>query len=310
MAEEPNRAAERAWRGLPAGLRDELESHLPPSRLRSLLAGVADARAARVRPAELIEKWRSDRFVQPSLTDPRRVSAVEARMWQLLPEGFTGIELSPVAPLGSSTAVARVSQNRIVTTMRLSEVVSDSTNALAIEAAVRRGERASSEGVHLAASHRQLRAQLFGSGSAAHFRLFALVSSARDTGSARTEAALLTGHLAFWVTVLEEFAPHREPQIEFTILGNPVLAERVTDTVLPALDSTVVRLVEDPARQRGRAYYTGLALRITVDAGALEIGDGGFTTWTAQLTADAKERCLISCIASERLAELTDRATT
>lgn len=38
-------------------------------------------------------------------------------------------------------------------------------------------------GVCLAACHRQLRAQVFGPGVAAHFRLFALVSSARDSGS-------------------------------------------------------------------------------------------------------------------------------
>ena len=35
-----------------------------------------------------------------------------------------------------------------------------------------------------------------------------------------------------------------------------------------------------------------------------ELGDGGFTGWTAALTADAKERCLISCVSSERLAQL------
>lgn len=35
--------------------------------------------------------------------------------------------------------------------------------------------------------------------------------------------------------------------------------------------------------------------------GQTELGDGGFTTWTAQLANDAKERCLVSCIATERL---------
>jgi len=35
-------------------------------------------------------------------------------------------------------------------------------------------------------------------------------------------------------------------------------------------------------------------------------GDGGFTGWTTALTADAKERCLISCIATERLTQLID----
>jgi hypothetical protein len=310
MTGTPNPAAESVWRGLPVDVRRELESRLPPSELRSLLTSVADARAARVRPADLIERWRRDRFVSPALSDPRRTSAVEAQMWRLLPSGFASVELSPVAPLGSCAAVAPVSQNRIVTTMRLSEVVSDSTNALAIEASVRRLEQGSSAAVHLATAHRQLRAQVFGADAAAHFRLFALVSSARDAGSARTEAALLTRHLAYWSTVLEEFAAHRRPQIEYTVFDDPVLAERVTDTVLPAFESGVVRLVEDPSRTRGRGYYSGLGLRISVDAGASEIGDGGFTDWTARLTSSAKERCLISCIATERLADLTGTAAT
>lgn len=289
---------------MPDGARERLESGRPPADLRSLLLSVASARAARVRAADLVARWRRDRFVQPAACDPRQVSAVEAWLWQRLPEAFAGVELSPVAPLGSCAAVGPVSQNRIVTTMRLSEVVSDSTNALAIEAAVRRLDQTPDRQVHLAAAHRQLRAQNFGGGAPPHFRLFALVSSARDTGSARTEIDLLRRHLAFWIDVLEAI-PHRRPQIELTVFDQPVLAERLSDTVLSANLSQVVAVIEDPSRRRGRGYYTALAIRLSADGGELEIGDGGFTTWTADLTANAKERCLVSCIATERLTQLT-----
>lgn len=57
-------------------------------------------------------------------------------------------------------------------------------------------------------------------------------------------------------------------------------------------------------RERGRGYYTGLAMRLSADARAVEIGDGGFTTWTAWLMGNAKERCLVSSIATERLTDL------
>jgi hypothetical protein len=69
-----------------------------------------------------------------------------------------------------------------------------------------------------------------------------------------------------------------------------------------------VRVVENPSRERGRGYYAGFAMRLSVHAGELEIGDGGLTTWTAQLTGNAKERCLISCMATELLTELADRS--
>jgi hypothetical protein len=301
-----NEAAERVWRVLPDGARESLEAGLAPTDLQSLLIAVAAARAAGVRPADVVARWRRDRFVRPSACDPRRVSEVEVGLWQLLPGEFVGVDLSPVAPLGSCSAVAPVSQNRIVTTTRLSEVVSDSANVLAIEAAVRRLDQSADGHVHLAASHRHLRAQVFGPGAASHFRLFTLVSSARDTGSARTEVELLRRHLTFWTDVLEDRACHRRPQIELSGFDDQVIAERIADTILPAHTSDVVRLVEDRTRERGRGYYTGLAMRLSADGGAVELGDGGFTTWTAQLMGNAKERCLVSCIATERLADLAD----
>jgi hypothetical protein len=60
---------------------------------------------------------------------------------------------------------------------------------------------------------------------------------------------------------------------------------------------------EDPDRQHGRGYYERAAIKLHVDD--LEIGDGGFTDWTAQLNNDAKERCFTSCVSIERLAALT-----
>jgi hypothetical protein len=89
-----------------------------------------------------MRRWQHDRFVRPAASDPRRLAAVESRLWQLLPVRFTGIELSPVAPLGTCSAVAPISQNRVVASVRNTEVVSDSTNALAVEAAARRRGRA------------------------------------------------------------------------------------------------------------------------------------------------------------------------
>ena len=123
-----------------------------------------------VTPARLMRRWREDRYVQPAASDPRRLWRVESRLWDLLPEEFTGIELSPVAPLGTCSAVATVDQNRVVSTTRNSEVVSDPTNMLALEAAVRR-KRNRAAPVNLAVCVRVLRAQPFhGEGLFQHFR--------------------------------------------------------------------------------------------------------------------------------------------
>ncbi len=286
-----NDAERRVWGQLPDGTRESLAG-LSTSDLQTLLLSVARTRASRVRPADLLRRWREDRFVRPATSDPRALAALEARMWQLLPADVEGVELSPVVPLGTCAAVTPQSQDRIVSTVRTAEVVSDSTNALAIEAAHRRLRQPASGEVHLAACHRMLRAQRFPAGFGSHFRLFALVSSARDTGSGATQARLLVRHLRYWRSVLPaEIAP----RLLYTIFDSPVLAERITDTVAPA-----VPIAEQPDREHGRGYYVEAAIRIA--AGEDEIGDGGFTTWTAQLMGNAKERCLVSCVSTERLA--------
>jgi hypothetical protein len=144
------------WTVLPPGAGDVLCEELSPADLQSLLLDVASSRAASVTPARVMRRWRDDRFVRPAGTDPRMLAVVEAQLWASLPGHFEGVELSPLTPFGSCSAMALGSQDRIVTTMRGSEVVSD-TNVLAIEAASRRQGQARSARVDLAASHRVVR---------------------------------------------------------------------------------------------------------------------------------------------------------
>ncbi|WP_232664663.1 hypothetical protein [Pseudonocardia sp. TRM90224] len=288
---------------LPEGAAAALASELSPSDLQTLLLATVRERAAQVDPRRVLRRWQDDRFVRPAPSDARAVARVENRLWELLPPSFDGLELSPVAPLGTCSAVAPGSQDRIVSTVRGTEVLSDPTNALAVEVAVRR--QAGGQRVDLAASHRVLRAQPFDRpGLLAHFRLFALVSGARDTGSGRTEAELLTAHLGYWAAVLRELLPGRETRLTTTVFDAPVLRERLADTVTPAVP---VPLVDDADRTKGAGYYTGMAIGIEAadgEGGWHELGDGGFTTWTQQMLGNAKERCLTSCISVERLAAL------
>jgi hypothetical protein len=296
-------AAARAWAALPTGARHALVDELGASDLQRLLGDVVAARAERVSIGDVRRRWESDRFVHPSTADPRALSALEARLWRLVPADFAGVELSPVTPFGTCAALAGIGEDRIMSTTRGTEVVSDSTTTLALEAARRRRDQPTDGSVHLAAAHRQLRSQPMG-GASAHFRLFTLVSSARDRGSGRTSADLLTLHVRTWRDVLDDAVPpHRQAVIEISA-WNAVVAERVADRVRPALGShDRVALVDAPDRTRARGYYTDLALRIEVTGpdGPVEVGDGGLTGWTAALTENRKELCLVSCISTERL---------
>lgn len=291
-------ALERVAAALPAGALEALSDGLTPTDLQTLLLAVSRQRAAAVSPAGLLRRRRTDRFVRPATTDPRRLAQLEARLWALLPERFEGLELSPVVPLGTSSALAPTGQHRVLSTVRGSEVLSDPTNALALEAALRRQDGPRARPVDLACCHRVLRTQPFPAGWSQHFRLFALVSSARDTGSGRTEAAMLVEHGRFHLRALRDLLPGRDVRLELSAFGPGPVADRLGDTVLPALraEGAVDR---DDDRTRARGYYAPAALRITVDGA--EVGDGGLTDWTATLLQDAKERCLVSCVSTERL---------
>jgi hypothetical protein len=301
-------AATRLWAGLPEGARAALESALSPTDLQSLLLAVARTRAADVTPARVAQRWRDDAFVRPSEVSPRALSALDAALWAQLPAEFEGLELSPVAPFGTCAAIAGVDQNRVLTTTRTSEVVSDHTAVLALAAAQRRAEHPD-QPAHLAATHRVLRTQRFGAGYSQHFRLMALVSSGRDSGSGRTEADLLTRHLRFYVVALSAMLPNDLVRLRLTALEPSAAAERLADTVVPGLAPLPgnVEVVDDPERTRGRGYYRDVAVRIDVvrDGVEVELGDGGFTDWTSRLMSDAKERCLTSCVSTERLASLS-----
>jgi hypothetical protein len=216
------------------------------------------------------------------------------------------LTLAPVVPLGTHSALATVSQHKVLTTIRSCEVAADPTNALALEAAVRRAGNAGAT-VRLGGLQRVVRAQLFGApGAQAHFGLFGLVTAGRDQGSGRFERAALAEHLRFAVASLAA-ARLRYVQIALTPLSDA--GERIAAAVTGDLGAdqgsgTAAVIVVDHTRQRGRGYYRDLCFKVNANTGGRleEIGDGGFTDWTQQLLASNKERLLISGIGVDRLA--------
>lgn len=175
----------RSWvkAGLPPGTCDALTDGLPASRLWSLLLDIAEARAARRRPAELVEQWDRDRFVQPAIVDQRSLVEVDGHLLGAA-SSFESIELSPVAPLGVCAIMGHASQNKVLSALRGTELVSDPTNVMALECA-RRLHRDTTAVVRLATSHRCVRAQPIPKqrGLTANFRIFCLARRDSNAGT-------------------------------------------------------------------------------------------------------------------------------
>lgn len=169
---------DRAWihSGLDETVHSALAQGMPATQLWSLLLGIVESRAAQRTPAAVFRQWSTDRFVAPSYMDQRTFNEFDAHLLAAASE-FEAIELSPLAPLGTCASVARTTQNRIVSTTRGTEVVSDPTNVLALESA-RRLREEGSRVVRLATSHRCVRAQEVPAvpGYAAHFRMFCMTT--------------------------------------------------------------------------------------------------------------------------------------
>ena len=242
------------------------------------------ARRSAVSPPQLLKRYRESRFVRPSPLDVRKSNRLLGLAWELLPEPFEPVELSPLAPLGSCSSLATVSQNKVVSTVRNCEVSADPSPVLALECALRR--RAGP--VHLASWQRVVRAQSLppGPGTFAHFGIFSLASAERR-GS---EAALLSRHWNFYRSFLSQALPAARLEIRLTDWCG--LAARLPDQ----------EFLLDPDRLSGRGYYQGACFKIHVNG--VDVGDGGFTDWTSQLLSDRSETFLSSGLGWERLVGL------
>lgn len=290
-----------------------LAEGLSPTDLQSLLLEVYRRRAERRQPAEVLGDYERNRFVGPAHLSPVRSVVWEKFLLATLPREVETLELAPVCPLGTSSVLGGVNQDWSVATVRNSEVVSDATNVLALECALRRrtllkAHPKSSAAVHLAASHRLLRPQFYGDPKAlAHFRLFNLCSAARDTGNLEFEFAALLFHLELYAKAVRGFLGS-EVQLRVTVsdFSDRGLAARIEAEVFTKLQARVENLVceLDPERSGGRGYYQTLCFKLYVavqDGSTLELGDGGVVDWTQKLLSNKKERLLISGLSSERI---------
>lgn len=307
-----SRISERIERelGLP-GLAATLADQLKPSDLQSLWLEVSRMQAARLAPADVLAAYESNRFVRPAALDSKRLRDWTDAMLAHLPVEFTVLELSPVCPLGTNSAVAGVAQNWAVATERQTEVVSDATNVLALEAASRRKQAraagtAGGEAVHLATSHRLLRAQKYEAAHfSPHFLLLGLCSAGRGGDFELTALAL---QVEFLVTALRQHLPTGTGlRLALSDFGKPARPAEVVADWLRARSGRFPGLICEtaPDRATGRGYYSGCCFHLWLklpDGSERQIADGGAVAWASRLLSDSKERMVISGLGLESLA--------
>lgn len=282
-------------------------SSLSQSDLNSLFLEINKAQTNKLTPTDILKSYRSNRFVVPSALDPIKYYQFEAdNNGKAKAVGIEPVLLSPVAPLGSCSVFGCVDQNNIVSATRGCEVLSDTSNMLAIYLAdkIGRGEIDNKDGIHVCSTDRLTRGQAFeGKGSFAHFGIFCIVSSGKDTGSYSCEVNLLTKQLSFYC---EFFKEGYDADIT-VVLGKRGGYKDADGFLAKMLHYMQLELPDIPIKidesKVDNNYYKGINFKIYMHTKSetIEIGDGGFTDWTEKMLGNKKERCLISGIGVDRL---------
>lgn len=285
---------------------------LPGADLHSLLLLVFRERARQMKASSVLRQYENDRFVRPASTTARSLLEFDLLATSLLNDGWEFVELAPLAPLGAVAALTGLTQDWAIATVRGTEVVSDSTNVLAMEAALRLKKAGKNRvRVTLAASQRLTRPQAYSDPAAqAHFRLFGLASATLGSRRGRTlDTDALRDQIAFYLRLLgrggELGLDVHDADVALTDLvgGREEQIEREVLTPL-ASDFSSVAFRLAPERDWGRNYYTKACFYISAanrDRARLELVDGGFTDWGEQLLSDRRVQLLISGIGVDRL---------
>jgi len=299
-----------SWRtgSLDAEVFEQLAGGLAGTELQSMLLEVMRRRARARTPADVLAQYRRDRFTGPGMVDQRTAVAIDGHLLAAA-DGFEAIELSPVAPLGVCSTMAPTDQHRVLSALRGTEVVSDPTNVLALECAVRM--RGNANAVHLATSQRVVRTQPAPRfpGASQHFRLFALGSGGIEAKAHAFTALAIVRHVRALTAALDRLEQHG---YAFGVRRVDVLAapERAAlgDRIAAALGVGIATA----RKPLDHAYYSG-GLRymywVTApDGEAVPIGDGGAFDWLARLLSNRRAVYVASGLGAQLVAVRFRRA--
>lgn len=303
-----------------------LADELSGTMLQSVLLEVMRHRALKRDPGDLLAQYRRDGFVRPSTIDQRVLVAIDRELLAAAGD-YEAIELSPIAPLGVCSQMALTDQNRTIGAIRGTEVVSDPTNLLALECAERLRE-APTQTVRLATSQRVVRAQPYPKlpGFAPHFRLFAMVTAARE----QAEHAAVVGAIVDHVRVMMRGFDRLESAATESDRGAGAgyafafANRRVEILARPDRVEVAARIASELERDSGtpstvsvtqgvleHAYYNGgLRYRVWVTSSTgtdLPIGDGGSFDWIAKLTSNQRNVFVASGLGQQLIAAVFRR---
>jgi hypothetical protein len=271
---------------------------LSNSELNSFLLELFRLKSQDISPSELLNQFRNNRFVSPADIDIIKIKETEIEWLKYSAENnFKTINLSPLAPFGSCSAVGLVNQNNVVSALRGTEIVSDATNILALKIANDFKEAADRQSViKYSTTHRHVRGQYFSNPAfSAHFSVFCLASGGFDTGNYEFELSQLNEHIRILFNLLARRFKDNQLFIRFYQKENSERLHSLLENNQGLFRTDKEILFKEDFDNK---YYKTVQFKIGVKKGTqeIELADGGDVSWTQKLLGNKKHRLFISGI--------------
>src|SRR5262245_1060185 len=113
-----------------------LAEEISPGDLQSLLLSVYQGRVRTMHESEVFRRSEQSTLMTPSSIEARLLNGFD-RIAFAAAEGFEGVDLSPVGPLGTHFVLGAIDQNNVLSTIRNAELLGDPTPAMALECVAR-----------------------------------------------------------------------------------------------------------------------------------------------------------------------------
>jgi hypothetical protein len=283
-----------------------LTEDLTGTDLNTILLDVFSDASSKLSPAQLLNRYQSNRLVKPADLPVLELKRMELDMLELFARlSFEPIELSPVSVLGSCSVVATADQDKILSALRGTEVLADATNSIALHICdLKQSNSLSSrtDMINFSTIQRHVRTQqVTGKGFTSHFKIACLVTAGTDTGSFSFEIQSLYQHIMAMKELYLDY--YKVDDISFRFLcrkhgydSSERLAQNVKEFIIGKHPDISIDIIKTPEKEID--YYKGIQYKvdIRVNGKSYEIGDGGFVDWTQQMLQNKKERMLTTGI--------------
>ena len=196
------------------------------NKFNSTMLDIVRKRTEKIHPSTILKNYeRRASFYQPSSENPIIYNYISNDFYRSISNDFECVELSPINSIGLNSILTLTSQNNVLSTLRNSEVVSDSSILMALECAYRIKNGCDSN-INLASSARLLRMQNYGNGKKSHwtqhFRACSLVSSFRNVNNNVFDALIL--QINNWIKVIKSMELNIE-SIDVNVCYIPLIKE-------------------------------------------------------------------------------------